>query len=118
MKLDTLVSQVTANAPECPAYKINGYVLELIEKLKLEGSREMITLDTSGCNPPRRQIQIPKNVMQVHNVWLNGRQVRQNLDEADVIYAEPTAIDGSTLWADPFDDKLLTDYDGKTLEIL
>ena len=118
MKIEHLVAQITANAPECPAYKINGYLLELLEKLRLEGSREIITLDTSTCDPPRRDIRIPHNVMQVHNVWLNGREIRQSLREHDIVYVGVSASASSLLWADPYDDKFLTDQDGKALEII
>ena len=119
MKLENLIAQITANAPECPAYKVNGYILELLEKLRLEGSREIITLDTSMCDPARKEIAIPDTVMQVHNVWLNGREVRQNLEEADILYGEGDgSIASQALWIDPYDNKYLTDYDGKKLEIL
>lgn len=117
MTLDTLLAQITANAPECPAYKINGYLLEFLEQCKLQGTREIATIDTSGFASPRNSIQIPSDVFQVHSVYLNGREIAQDLREADIIHNDPT-MGNTQVLADPYDDHIIADYGGNKIGMI
>lgn len=117
MNIATLVAQVTANAPECPAYKINGYLLEFLEENKIQGAREILNIDTSGFASPRKSVQIPSDVFQVHAVYQNGLEIPQNLREADIIYNDSTMGNIQVL-ADPYDDHIIADYGGNKIGMI
>lgn len=117
MNIATLVAQVTANAPECPAYKINGYLLEFLEENKIQGAREILNIDTGGYDPSRKEAQIPSDVFQVHAVYLNGAEVSQNLREADIVYNDST-LGNTPVLADPYDDHIIADYGGNKIGLI
>lgn len=119
MQIDLLVAQVTANAPECPADRINGFLLEFLEQVRLQGTRTALSLDNEPWAADRYSVAIPDNVLVVHSVYVNGREAAQSLTEAETIHLiEEAAPDTSYLIADPYDDLYMVDYDDKYLEIL
>jgi hypothetical protein len=118
MNMQHLIAQVLANAPDCPAYEINGYLLELIEKVRLQGSREMISVSTSAWETAGRySIPVPTQVITVHHVYVNGIETAQTLSESEVVDIDED-LDDLNLWADPYDDKTIADYDGKLIGLV
>lgn len=112
MKLETLVAQITANAPECPVYQINGFLLEFLHMVRLQGRRELLEIDTSDWASGRTSVTIPANVLTVHNVYLNGVDIPTTLKEGDVVLMDDNGP-GALLDAD---GAALMDYDAKYLE--
>lgn len=117
MRMDVLVAQVTANAPECPAYRINGFLLEFLEQFRLVGQQSTITLDNSTWDEAQYSIPIPDDVITVHDVYVNGRICALDLTEAEAVHPVTSANTDNYCLADPDDEYYLADYDDALLEI-
>lgn len=88
MDKQRLIDHAMAVEPGIPAYQAAAFALELLERLRTEGSEKTIRI----TNKTAYHAIIPSNILSVNRVFANGVEVPQTLPP-DYIAPAETAID-------------------------
>ena len=89
MNPQRITSQCLALAPEIPGYQIAAYMLELLEKLRSDGTRLQITLDTEDLGT--YDCPIPANIITAFEVYVDTVKIPQTLNVEDVVVSDRSA---------------------------
>lgn len=113
MDKQRLISHAMAIEPGIPAYQVSAFALELVERLRTEGSEKTIRITEKTAF---RAI-IPSNVLSVNRVFANGVEVPQTLPP-DYIAPPETTIDwGLEAYLADSDGALLMEGDNYLVEV-
>ncbi|HPS39965.1 MAG TPA: hypothetical protein PL124_11165 [Candidatus Cloacimonadota bacterium] len=102
MTNDLLISQITAQIPEMPAYQASAFLLEFLESLRTEGRQGTVSL-TAFDNQGYSAV-LPEKMTRIDAVYMNGIEMTVPMSEAEARYILAN-----------YPDDYLTDDSGTTL---
>lgn len=108
MNAQQIISQTTAQIPECPAYQVNAYLNEFLESIKNSGKDVEVAL--VAATNQGYSAEIPDNVLTISDLYINGRRAISSMSEEramEIMYQYP---DDETI-TDENDDAITDDHD-------